>query len=201
MRFKHLAAIILVLLILHPVVACGHNLATDEGVVAAANDSLGWEMEQEYACIERPETFPTVIIFAAFAADAGCMTAGLFIDGEFTTDIDAASEAVLSEMGWNDASAEQREAWALSWVQDVLYEFGGTVLLTPTEYFSPPNTPAFSAPSTSGDDDGGVHVTFWVRDRPGMLPEASYGRIEIDFGPGGAVETRTRHEEFTVQFD
>ena len=201
MHSSHLTAFVLVLLTLLPVVACGHNLATDEGVVDAVNDLLGWEMDQEYACIQRPEAFPTVIVFAAFAADLGCEMFGVFVDEEFTLEVDAASGVVLSELGWNDASSQQKEEWALQWVENVIYWYGGDVLSTPTEVFAALDTPDFAPPSTRSDEEGGVYVSFWVRDPPAMLPEASYGRIEIYFAPSGVVETRTRHEEFTVQFD
>lgn len=201
MSIPRQSALLVFCSLLLPSLACGHNLATDEGIVEAVNDILGREMDPQYACIDRPEAYPNVIHAGSFAADLGCVTAGLFIDGEWIADLDAAAGMVLADKGWAEATTQQREAWALEWINVVLYQFLGTVLTNPTDDFARPDTPDFSTPTTTSDDDGGVRVMFWARDPGGMHPETSYRRVEITFGSDGAVVQTVRHESFTVEME
>src|SRR6185436_20655123 len=101
------------------------DLSTDEGVNAAREAIAGKKLDDHSKrCIRRDTSIPGIVIVGGFAFDYGCRFQGAFINSRYVgTDDKGMSRSALEALGWKTAKPQQRELFALAWVQEGLLGF------------------------------------------------------------------------------
>lgn len=160
-----------------------------EAVIAAYNAQSGWDAAPEDLCIVTNPGFPDVAVVGTFAHDRGCAVELVLVGDAWLPATAAASPALLAQ-GWQASDPDTRAALAMDWVDFAVFPFHG-IVYQPGEEFSGDGAPAFEPPSAVADESGGVVVTAWVQEPPGMLPEALFKLWELTFD-AGAKQVRTR---------
>ena len=153
----------------------GVDLSTDEAVARAFEAETGQALD-DTGCVKRPASFSGIVVVGDFAYDYGCMQVGVFVDGEWVARPDTVTQRGLVAHGWATMDSDEREATAASWVEEVVYALGPTVVERSTKAFELEHTPTFEPVETTTDADGTTVVTLWLREPPGMIPEEAYGR-------------------------
>lgn len=170
------------------------SLGTDEEVQAAFEAATGGKWHED-DCIGRTEV-KDVILVGSFAHDRGCDTEGAFVGGEWITNEVLLKEG-LGRVGWGEMSADERPAFALKWIERVLFHWGGDVVNESTKAFEFDDTPAFAAPKAEVQGDE-VVATMWVVEPPGMQDIDAFNQLEVRIGADGAV-TQSTKESFSIE--
>ncbi len=173
------------------------SLSTDEAVRKAYADAIGHALD-ENDCIERPSSFPGVIVIGGFAHDRGCSMQGLFIDGKLQDRTTAGSWSLrlLETVDFANADRPRQQDLARMYVDEVVHVFGGRFVTTSSKAFDFEDTPAF-VPVSVAEHHQGFVIKGWTRLPSGMLDESGFVFMEYAFAPSGQV-TATRGERFSV---
>ena len=156
-------------------------------VVKASEEATGREPD-EHDCVAWPASFPRVVVLGTFAHDRGCAGEALFVDRKFyATDGEVAG---LATRDFASATGEQKQALARGWVEEVAQEFSSRFLSEPSAAFEFPGVPKFAAPKLADGPDGGVVVSGWEKDPPGMVDEDAYNFVTYSFTTGGRMSTK-----------
>lgn len=176
------------------------SLSTNEEVRRAYADASGRTLSDD-ACIERPGSFPSIVMVGGFAHDRGCSMESLFIDGKLQDRTSAGSWSLrtLETVGFVAAERARQEEIARLYVDEVVHAFGGRFVTATGPAFELEDTPAFT-PVAVADHHEGFVIRGWTRRPSGMVDESGFLFMEYAFAPNGQV-TATRGETFTVPGD
>lgn len=175
------------------------DLSTKEGVNAAREVMMGKPLDTRSAnCVRRSQTLP-IITVGRFAYDLGCRFEGVFVKSRYFGKGQMDWKDALDLLGWQTASAAEREKMALEWVEKSWLAFT-TVLCEATEDFQ---GRSFQPPQVVSDDGSGeIAVTVWINPpNRGRGREKSYQRREFKFSRSGALVTAKTLENFTTAKD
>ncbi|MFY9621034.1 MAG: hypothetical protein WAM70_20460 [Pyrinomonadaceae bacterium] len=178
--------------------AAQHDLSTDEGVAAAVETLTGKKMDRRsLTCIRRDRELPLVVV-GNFAFDRGCAFEGVFVNGRYFGQSEAASsEGVLDTLGWKTANQEQREKLVQAWVVKGLLAFV-KVLHQKNEDFE---NRSFQPPQVVSKEAGEISITLWLRMPSGRSRGRSYILREYRFSKDGVFIGSSKREDFTALKD
>ncbi len=195
-RYTFLSAVIFLLLQSFSSCAFSQDLSTNEKVLEVLNQGRERKWKKESVCIERPNQLKGIIIVGFFAHDRGCRFNLAFVNGKKYEGIENATKASLNHLGWTKKQNEERLVLAMNWTKYSLLQFH-TALEKATPDFNLSNTPTFSAPQSTLNDDGSIKITIWVRQPSGMLPQRDYDLMEYRFGDDGSLKEYKSIKSFT----
>lgn len=147
-------------------------------------------------CVEKASSFNGVYSLGWFAHDRGCMGDEILVGKEIGLRKNLTAKA-LELNGWKDKSKQQ--ALALAWTKEVILAWESALTST-DEDFEKEDTPTFEAPKAIENGDGWT-VTTWVRRPSGMLPQASYYQLKVDFDANGNISDQKQVNSFVVEFN
>ncbi len=154
---------------------------SDEGAAAAFVKQSGKQLDRDHPCIQRAQHFRGLIMFGDFAYDRGCEPIGALLDCKLTTAIDPAR--MLDRAGWAAARPPVRETLAMSYLREVHLAWEGSMTDDPD--------PA----KVVQEKDGGVTITAWVAEPPGMTPETTRHLTEFRFSAKGELTSKVLKSE------
>jgi len=167
------------------------DLSTDDAVKRAYKDATGKDIGD--LCVDRPPTFPKVVVVGSLVMDRGCSTIGAFVDNRWIPAASDYTAPALASAGWSDTA--KRPTLAGAWLAEIGWD--GTLVTEDKPAFKFDDTPDFTPLTAIPSENGNVTVTAWVQDPPGMVYEESYRRMEWTFDPTGHLTGR-QLEHFTV---
>lgn len=155
--------------------------ASDDAVAAAYARDSGKPLDKEHRCVDHAPHFPGWALVGQFAYDRGCMPRAVLLDCKLVKGVEA--KTLLARAGWAEARAPAREKIAMNYVREVAIAWEGSMSDEP------------EPPRTVRQADGGITITAWIADPPGMQREITPHLTEFRFAAGGALATRALKSE------
>ena len=170
------------------------DLGTDEAVRSEYKKATGKQLGEDHGCIGRTDV-KGVIVLGDFAHDMGCRPHSAFVAGRFMT-WDTLFKEGLGHVGWASTSADERLTLARSWMERVIFHWGGSFVTETNQSFDFDDTPAFTPPTAKAEGDV-VTVVGWIGLPAGMIHQDAYEQVTLTIAADGAV-TVTRSNAFVV---
>lgn len=149
---------------------------TDAGLAKVLEARDGQGLDDRGSCVNRPRTFQSLIQVGSFANDRGCMARVALVKCKPRN---VSSAEVLEMAGWSRANAANRELIAMDYLRQVHTTFGDSIRSEPDE------------PVIKSSPGGGVVITAWTVEPAGMTRERTRHKLELSFGPGGDLTSKT----------
>lgn len=167
----------------------------DKRSVNAAREAVNGKPvdDRSKRCVRRDGNLPGIVLVGTFRYDYGCYIEGAFITKRYLTARDnGLSKAVLHELGWTTANAEQRGALALAWTVKGLMGFVEVLYKKPENFADHP----FQAPKAETTAKGEAVVRLWVRLPLRRERGQSYQFRQFRFSSDGEMTKYTQVEDF-----
>jgi antitoxin component YwqK of YwqJK toxin-antitoxin module len=155
--------------------------ASDDGAADAYRKATGKELEKDHRCIQHAPHFPGLALIGSFAYDRGCAQVAVLLDCKLVKGVDPAT--LLGRAGWAAARGPAREKIAMDYLREVELTWAGSMTDDPD--------PA----KTVLEKDGGVTITAWVAEPPGMQPETTRHLTEFRFAARGGLSSKVLKSE------
>ncbi|MBC8071102.1 MAG: hypothetical protein IAG13_22445 [Deltaproteobacteria bacterium] len=165
-------------------------LPDDEAAVVrafarATSESLGTP------CVSWPASFPRVVVVGSFAHDAGCLSAGIFVDRRLHRH--KGERRGLDTRDFRKVSAARKQVLARAWIDEVEHAFGGDFETKHSKAFELEGSPPYEPVRVRIDGQGGVVVEGWVQEPPGMMDQSSFHFVVHRFSADGVLVSRSRN--------
>jgi hypothetical protein len=171
------------------------DLSTDLGVLAAYQRERDMEfITLDDLCIQRPPTFPDVIVVGLQAPPIGCAGSDLFV-GDAFGDIYALTPTALTHAGWV-ANASQLKL-AAAWTEEAVFAWD-TILQEATPDFAAAGK-TFTPPSVERVPGGVIEVIVWVQEGRGEALQNTYYQASEVFHPSGQIGLIEILDKFAVE--
>ena len=156
MKFRALTLIVLLL-----TVSCW----ADPTVLRLLNEGRSKEekLSAEHLRIVHPETFPDTVVVGTGDEKRPYILARVIVGERSMVPRKAAGE-LLRQQGWAEGDADQREALAQAWLNEVMWSFGEAPLVEKDGYaFGRSGVPRFKEPRWYQFPDGAFRYIAWIQ--------------------------------------
>lgn len=171
---------------------------TDQQILSALNAgrSAKEQLTAKSVRILRPEGLEGVALVGFLTGGRGALLGTVFVDGQKMAPGDAC-RVVLGKLGWEKASAAERQKLARTWVEKAQLAFAEELVTERNADFQSKDAPKFEPPKLESTAAGGARLQAWIKEDSGTTSGTNYRKsIYLFDADGKMVRVRLMDQYF-----